>query len=166
MDITRYDSLIKSVLKSRIGPIKIDRSQKEDLTQECYVALLENQDKLTAPDHEQHAEKICRARIVETMQPTYAQKSKKAFLVSSDDPQIARQIEKIPIPEQGPISESQLYEAVKSLSEDDRQVIQLRFIDGLTQQQTCGKLGLTVETVKWRQKRGIAALKKYFEVTE
>lgn len=155
-DVTKYQPIIeKSLVKN-----KIKRNQREDLTQECYVALLENPYRLSGPDHEEQAALICRSRIEGVMKL----RVDRPQFVSADIPGIGKQLDKIVSREGGEISESELYAAIDSLQEDDRQVIQLRFIDGLTQQQTCGKLNLTVETVKWRQKRGVAALKKYFEV--
>jgi RNA polymerase sigma factor (sigma-70 family) len=166
-DITKYDSLIKRTLGSKIGPVKLKltRDQKKDLTQDCYLALLENQDRLEGPDHEEQAEKICRSRIVEIIQPR-AREGKGIRLVSADDPAVAKQVRDLVAPDDGQISESELHAAIETLDPEDREVIQQRFVWGLTQKQTCGKLNLTVEAVKWRQKRGIEMLKKYFEVND
>ena len=57
VDVTQYDSLIKQILVK----LKIDRRQKEDMTQECYVALLENTAKLESDPN--LAEEICHKRV-------------------------------------------------------------------------------------------------------
>ena len=161
MDVLKYQPVIEKVLAKR----KIGRNQREDVVQECYLALLENPDRLSGPDDEAQAALICRSRIEEIFKTRLRlSKEDRPKFVSADVPIIAKQLDKIAIQNDGEISESELYAAIESLPEEDRQVIKERFIEGLTQTQTCDKLNLTVEAVKWRQKRGVAALKKFFEV--
>jgi len=159
MDVLKYQPVIQKSLIQQ----KIRRSHREDMTQECYVALLENPDRLSGPDDETQAALICRSRIEEILKQRI-KKQDRPKLLSADDPSVARQLDKITSINEGNISESELYAAITDLRDDDREVIKLRFIEGLTQQQTCGRLELTLEEMKWRQERGIKALKKYFEV--
>jgi RNA polymerase sigma factor (sigma-70 family) len=164
-DITKYESVIKLVLKSKIGPVKIklNRSQKEDLVQDCYVALLENQDKLMGPDDEEQAEEICRSKVRSVL-GALGGDGVLIKLVSADDPVVARHLEKVEKETGESTSESELYAAIESLNEEERTVIRVIFIDGLTQKKAAEKLGITLEAVRWRKKCGIMSLKKYFEV--
>ena len=162
-NVTRYQPVIANVLAN----MKINRSEREDMAQECYVALLESQESWAdKADDLALIAAICRRRIVrilESRAPSLGN-GMNAKIVSADVPNIRHQLEKIPEIDSGEISESELHAAIGLLPEDDRQVIRARFIEGLTQQQTCGKLNLTVGEFKWRQKRGIDALKRFFEV--
>ena len=55
MDILKYEPIIKQVLiRERVKPYL-----REDLSQDCFVALLENSDKLSGPDDEAQATQIC-----------------------------------------------------------------------------------------------------------
>lgn len=162
MDVLKFQPVIEKVLAS----MRIKRGQKEDMTQECYVALLENQANISGDDDTESATRICRTRVMEILR-TETQlgtpKETQIRFVSADVPSVANRLAKIEISTEGKISESELYAAVDSLNDEDREVIQARFIEGLTQQQSCGKLNLTLKALKWRQARGVAALKKYFE---
>lgn len=155
MDITQYAPVIAEVL----AKLRIPRSQREDMTQECYVALLEE---LTESDGSEEAATICSRRIWNIKD----KQTRTVPTISADTPNVSHYIAKIGTTDEGSISESELNEAIDGLSDEYQQVIQARFIEGLTRQQTCGKLGLSLQELKWRQERGIAALKKFFEVKE
>jgi RNA polymerase sigma factor (sigma-70 family) len=134
------------------------------MAQECYIALLE---KLGESEDLALVATICSQRIIDIVrqekQLTTSEENR-TKLVSADIPNIARQLIKIKSPDEGPISESELHAAVATLGDEDRPVIQATYVDGLTRKQTAELLNLTEDAVRWRQKRGIMALKKYFEV--
>ncbi len=159
MDVTQYQPVIEKTLST----MRVKHGQKQDMIQECYVALLEHKGEL----NNDLVASLCRTRarsLLIAQQQLKTPKEDRVRFVSADNPSIAKHLLKIGIVNEGETSESELYSAIESLPDEDRQVIKERFIEGLTQRQTCDKLNLTVEAVKWRQKRGIAALKKYFEV--
>ena len=54
----------------------------------------------------------------------------------------------------------------KRLNPEDREVIKLIFIDGLTQLAAADKLKITARAVRWRSKRGIMELRQKFEVPD
>lgn len=155
MDITQYAPVIAEVL----AKLRIPRTQREDMTQECYVALLEE---LNESDDRDRVVDICRRRIWNIND----KQTRMVPTISADVPNVSHHLSKIGFSEEGNTSESELNEAIQTLPEEDREVIQLRFIEGLTQKQTCSKLGLTLKAARWRQDRGVAALKKYFEVED
>jgi RNA polymerase sigma factor (sigma-70 family) len=164
-DVTQYAPVIKIALTSRIGlgKIRLNKTQKEDLTQDCYVALLENQDKLTGPDHEDIALEICQKQVRNILRP-WTGYSKPPELVSADDPSMARHLERIAAEIEGEVSESELYQAIDSLPGEEQSVIRSLFIEGLTQAKTAEKLGISVDAMRWRQKCGIMKLRQKFEV--
>ena len=163
VDVTQYDSLIKQILVK----LKIDRRQKEDMTQECYVALLENTAELESDPN--LAEEICHKRvsgIIREQKQEGVRKKDHVYFVSADDPSVAARLARIGIENSGPISESELYAAIETLNPEDREVIKLIFIDGLTQLAAADKLKITARAVRWRSKRGIMELRQKFEVPD
>ena len=58
------------------------------------------------------------------------------------------------------LTADQIKGALQLLTEEQRQVVVLRFIEGLSTQQTAERMGKTEEAVKKLQARGLAALKR------
>jgi RNA polymerase sigma factor (sigma-70 family) len=163
IDVTKYQPVISGVL----AKLRTMRNQKDDLAQECYVALLERQSELGGADDLEKAATICRAAVkaVRAAQnPPDVKKSNRIKFVSADNPNIARQVAKIAIPDAGEISESELYDAIETLDYPVRDVIRALFIGGFTRQRAAAVLGITEDAVRWRKKLGVEALRKYFEV--
>jgi len=163
IDVTKYEPVIDKVLaRSKGGP-----DQKNDLKQDCYVALLERLDELGGEDDLARAEAICKkVRHDERRARTQkdVKKENRIKFVSADNPNIARQLAKIAIPDHGEISELELHEAIATLEPPIQAVIRAYFVEGLSVPKAAGKLGVTEEAIRWRKKKGIEALKKYFEV--
>ncbi len=158
-DITQYDSIIKTALSKK----RVKKDQREDMSQECYVALLERENELN-PDI---AGKICRARIESVLREQEqrdTKKEKRIRFVSADLPSFSRILSKITQDQDGQISESELYRAVDGLDPKYRESILAVYVDGLTQKAAAEKLGITLWTLRWRINRGIIDLKSKFEV--
>ena len=165
IDVTKYEPVITKIL-SRLKA-KID--QKEDLIQECYLALLERQHELGGVDDLDKATTICRTRVkaIRSARNQHdVKKENRIKHVSADDPNIARQLAKIAAPDEGEISELELHKAIATLEIGIREVIQATFVKGLTRQKAAAELGITEEAVRWRKQKGIESLKRYFEVEE
>ena len=163
IDVTKYEPVITKILSR----LKAKRDQKEDLIQECYLALLERQSELGGSDDLDKAATICRTRAKEVRRARNqhdVKKENRIKHVSADDPNIARQLAKIAARDEGEISELELHEAISALDVKEQTVINALFVDGLTRQKAAEKLGLTEDAVRWGKKKGIEALKKYFEV--
>ena len=158
-DVTQYESIIKTALSKK----RVRRDQREDMSQECYVALLEREDEL----YPELAGKICRTRIetiLREQEQKRTKKENKIRFVSADLPSVSRLLSKIAAEQEGPVSETELYKAVDSLEESLRKVIQTVYVDGLTQPAAAEKLGIPLRTLQRRISRGIIELKLKFEV--
>lgn len=160
-DVTQYDSIIKTALRKK----RVRKDQREDMSQECYVALLEREDELNP----ELAGKICRTRI-ETVLRDQDQRQKKkenrVRFVSADLPSVSRLLSKIAEDQEGPISESELYEAIESLEDLTRLIIKSVYITGLTQPVVAEKLGIPLRTLQRRVSRGIMDLRLKLEVSD
>lgn len=152
-DVTQYDSIIKTALRKK----RVRKDQREDMSQECYVALLERKGELDP----ELAGKICRTRIGTLLQE---QRRSKLRFVSADQGSLSRLLSKIVAEPNGPTSESELYQAIDSLNENLQGIIRAVYIDGLTQPIAAKKLGIPLRTLKRRLSRGIIQLRLKFEV--
>ena len=160
-DVTQYDSIIKTALRKK----RVRKDQREDMSQECYVALLEREDGLDP----EIAGRICRTRIetiLREQEQKRTKKENKVRFVSADLPSVVRLLSKIAVEQEGPISESELYQAIDSLDEIFRKVIRAVYIDGLTQAVAAEKLGIPLITLRRRVSRGIMELRRKFEVND
>lgn len=160
-DVTQYDSIIKTAIRKK----RVRKDQREDMSQECYVALLERERELDP----ELAGKICRSRI-ETVLREQDQRQKKKEnrirFVSADLPSVSRLLSKIAEEQEGPVSESELQEAIESLEGLTRLIIKAVYISGLTQPVAAEKLGIPLRTLQRRINRGIIELRRKFEVSD
>jgi RNA polymerase sigma factor (sigma-70 family) len=157
--VEKYQPVIDKVLANER---KIRRDTKEDLAQECYIDLLERQSELGGSDDIEKATMICRT-VVQKFRRSRKRGDEKDMIkmVSADIPNIARQLAKIGVPENQDVDD--LHEAIETLEPGVRQVIRSMFVTGYTRKETAEVLGLSDKAVRWRMKKGIEALKKYFE---
>ena len=164
MDVTVYKPIIKQVLSQ----LKVPRNQREDMEQECYVALLSRQKDLNHPDHEARASVICRSRITDVrrkegqFQTRYKSNPNIKF-ESLSDPRIMRLALEVEQTENTEIQDDKVWEAIDTLPEEYRETIHDVYVDGKTMKQVSKKLGISVEAVRWKRGRGVLLLKKYFE---
>jgi len=166
IDVLDYKQVIKDVL-SQLG---IKRDQREDMTQECYVALLEKAQHLersvSGGHDKKYATAICRHKIHALWgrgQHPYRSKEKPGPRIDSlSDPKILHLVEKSVFKEEG-VTEEQLQDAILSLAYEDYSVIYSVYVEGKTEVKTGEDLGLTRRQVQFRKERGVEALKKYFE---
>lgn len=157
-DVTQYDSIIKAALSRK----RVRKDQREDMSQECYVALLEREKELNP----ELAGKICRTRIkaiLREQDPEWIKKENRIRFVSADPPSVSRLLSKVAVEQQGPISETELYEAIHSLDESLREVILAVYVEGLTQTAAAEKLGIPRRTLQRKISRGIMKLKSRLE---
>jgi RNA polymerase sigma factor (sigma-70 family) len=159
IDVTRYEPIVKQALKKK----RVDPDQCEDMSQECYLALLERKVELSP----EAAGKICRTRIqsiLSSQRQLKVKKENRIRFVSADDPAISRILSKVAEEQQGPISESELYKAINELEDEYYAIIMLIFVEGLTQPKAAKLLGISRRTLQRKQKNGIMVLRSKFEV--
>ncbi len=158
-DVTQYDSVIKTALKKK----RVRRDQLEDMSQECYVALLEREKELNP----ELAGKICRTRIETVLREQEQRQTKnenKIRFVSADHPYVIKLLEMLPEVKDEPISETELYAAINTLELLDAAAIRAVYLTGLTQKAASEKLGIPLRTLQRRINRGIMVLRRKFEV--
>jgi DNA-directed RNA polymerase specialized sigma24 family protein len=135
------------------------------MSQECYVALLEREKELDP----ELAGKICRTRIetiLREQEQKRTKKENKIRFVSADLPSVSRLLSKIATEQEGPISETELYQAVDSLDENYRAAVREVYVNGLTQKDAAEKLGITIWSLRWKLGCGIMDLKLKLEVKD
>jgi RNA polymerase sigma factor (sigma-70 family) len=166
-----YSPVISDILKK----LKVKPQHKEDLTQECYVALIEKRKHL---DHgikigkgKEYAALICRSRILDLWDkesPRNAEdKLEKVRFESLSDPSVYRKAAKVWATEevQPCATKDELEDAILSLQFDEYRVIYERYVEEKTLEETASAIGSNVPAV-WRlEQKGIEGLKKYFEVS-
>ena len=165
MDVLKFEPVVKKVVSS----LKVPKARKEDLTQECYLALLQQQEILEkATEPQTYARKVCYNRIRKLWREENQMlrwEDKPPFrLDSMSDPKVAHKVAKIGLPEGPEVSDEKLYSAVISLPIEESRVIWNLFIEGRTERETAADLGMTRWRVQVLSKRGVNMLKKIFEV--
>ena len=169
-DILKYRPVIDDVLINT----RARKQDFEDLIQECYLVLIENQEKLekageTSPNL---AFTICQRHVWKIL-------SKEKFGVdnfynikhnppttrfdSLTDPQTYRRAAKVSannVNADQEVLKHEMEGAITTLPEKEQQVLQLLRIKGWTQEQTARELGVSRDTVVRRSKKGLELLKK------
>jgi RNA polymerase sigma factor (sigma-70 family) len=167
MDLTKYEPVIKRVL----AEMKVKRDQKEDLAQECRLALLTQAKPLSeAHNSEAFAATICRHRLIdiwrhENQAGNEGQIPDVKFL-SLSDPKVSSKVSKISALVLPTITDTQLYLAIAELPDQMRDVIGSLFVSGNTEEKTAENLGLTRQRVRTLKSKGIQSLKERFEVED
>jgi RNA polymerase sigma factor (sigma-70 family) len=164
MDVTVYKPIIKRVLAKQLVP----RYQREDMAQECYVALLEKQNYLKGDYDEAGATVICQTRIADVRrkdtQQRVGQKSPlNVKLFSLSDAKVMHQAMLVASKELEDRAEDQVYKAIATLSGDEKLVAESLYIQGRTREQTATDMGISESAVRRRRDQVIKKLKKYFE---
>src|SRR5665213_1004875 len=140
IDVLKYAPVIARVL----AKLKVSKNQREDMTQECYVALLEKQKHLVhgleRGEDDKFAASICWSRIqdvrrkVNQNQPGHKTQIK-AHLDSMSDPRVYRKVAKIGIPaidDDPEVTSEEMEAAVLSLPFEEYRVIYELYVEGKT----------------------------------
>lgn len=168
MDILKYQPVIKDVM----AKLKVRKNQQEDMTQECYLALLAGEDKLKAADDDMgYAATICRNRIRQCWSkerfgiPNFNQikdDPPKIRFDSLSEPKIQRKAARIaslsPAPDAGLLF-MDMRAAVSGLSEEEQDVVQ-RILGGENREQIAAALGVSRRAVGRRYEAAVEKLKK------
>ncbi len=172
VDIIKYAPVISGVLTK----MKVKKEDREDLTQECYLALLEKHKHLIRGielgTENSFATSICRSRITDVWRRDHQNRGQYKTKVgvrfdSLSDPRVYHKAAKVIAPVAGTDEDAasgELENAILSLGFDEFRVIYEVFVEGKTQPTVAQELGISVRTVATRQKKGIEGLKKYFGV--
>jgi RNA polymerase sigma factor (sigma-70 family) len=144
--------------------LHVNSHEKEDITQECYVALLEKQSHLEKGielgDDLNYAATICRSKILDIFRE---QKTdiKTYSLFSHGNYNKASQISELMTDS---ITEEQLQDAILDLPDRTREAVWEQFIKGNPRKTVAVTLGVSESTVQRECQKGIKMLKKKFEV--
>ena len=163
IDVLKFKPVIKDVLsKTKTPPSKV-----EDMTQECYLALIEKQDLVEASRNpEGYAAQVCRNRVYEVWRKETDSRSDdptNLWFSSLSDPKVYHKVLKIACPTSR-VTDEELYEAISNLPLDESRAIYGIFVEGKTRQALAEELGFGVVKLGNQLKRGIDKLKKRFEV--
>jgi RNA polymerase sigma factor (sigma-70 family) len=169
IDITEYRPVIMKVL----AKLKVRKDRREDMLQECYLALVEKTDQLADPNIKSlpaYVARVCRNRVVDVWwKENQADRDHELPSIRFDslsEPKVAHRAAKIGLPAPDRATDEELQEAILSLPLDQYRVIYNIFIEGKSQEQTADDLGLTRRGVRTILERGIKNLKLYFEVED
>ena len=162
IDVTKYEPVITATLAN----MKIPKSQRDDMAQECYVALLEKQKHLGGEDDLACAATICRSRIRNVWEKAKNQVKTDSMSL----PRVYHKAEKVaavePNLDELDVTTAELNDAVKTLDPEEAEVIKKLFVEGKTLKQAREELGVRKSTMLERRSRALAKLRTYFEVKE
>jgi RNA polymerase sigma factor (sigma-70 family) len=163
IDVLKFKLVIKDVLsKTKTPP-----SKAEDMTQECYLALIEKQDLIEAARNpEGYAAQVCRNRVYEVWRKETDSRSDDPTNLrfsSLSDLGVYHKVLKIACPEKQ-VTDEELYRAISKLPLDEYRAIYGIFVEGKTRQALAEELGFGITKLGNQVKRGIDKLKKHFEV--
>lgn len=154
MDIQKYRPVIDGVLRK----LKVSPGQRDDMMQECYMVLLEREGSVETAEYPLgFAETTCRNRILDI----WRKEGRQVPIESLDDFKTAKKTSRIPAP-LPKVDEELMREAMKTLTEDELDVITRLYVEGYSRMETATTLGIHTSTVDRRGKSGVEKLKKYF----
>jgi len=169
IDVLKFQHVIKDVItKTKVPPNKV-----EDLTQECYLSLIEQQDLIEkARSPEDYAASVCRSKIYQVwkQENDISRVDGKNYkpdiwFLSLSDPKIYQKVAKIAC-QRTDITDEELYSGILQLPLDEAQVIYGIFVEGLKKKDLAEQLGIGIRRLNTRLRRGIKNLKEYFEVVD
>lgn len=156
MDILKYQGVVEDILKKLRVPIE----HREDMSQTCYLELLEKQHLLETSDNPMsYAAVLCRNRVLDEWQS----EKLKIPAESLDDPKTHHKAVKIPAV-YVKFDEELIREAMKTLSEEESDVVTRLYVEGCHRAEVAAALGVHTSTVDRRMRSGVAKLKSYFGV--
>lgn len=155
MDIQQYKPVIDDILRK----LKVSKDNKEDMSQECYLELLQNEEQLgEARDPLNYAATLCRNHILEL----WRNQNRHCLPAESlDDPKIHRKASKISS-ELPKLDEELMREAMKTLPDEEVEVVDRLYVEGYSRSEVSAVLGIHTSTVDRRAKSGVEKLKQYF----
>ena len=155
-NVLKYQPVIVDVLRR----FKIPQSQREDLSQECYLALLEKQAEFGSHlrDEYSFAAVLCRNHIINHLKATKREADKTEPL---DLPKIKRKAEKVRDPS-AVEPNFELLDAIDALPEAERRALRGYYVDGKTRKKVAEDAGVNKSTITRRIRSGVDKLKKFY----
>jgi len=151
----RHQPAIYRYIYYRVG----DVATAEDLTSEVFVRLVEGIDRFVYRGRPLLAWLYTIARNLVT---DHRRRTGQATMLPLDEQLVAEAGDLEQAAERG-LAQRRLAAALVHLTEDQRQVIVLKFIEGLDNEETARILGKSVGAVKSLQHRALAALRRILE---
>ncbi len=153
----QYQPAIYRYIFYRVG----DVATAEDLTSEVFVRLVEKSHQLVYRGRPLLAWLYTIARNLIT---DYHRRAGRATMFPLDERLVAGTIDLAKAPDHA-LTQQMLATALARLTEDQRQVILLKFFEGLTNETVARTLGKSIGSVKSLQHRGLAALRRILKPT-
>lgn len=156
MDILKYQGVVEDILRK----LRVPKEHKEDMSQTCYLELLEKETLLEESDNPlDYAAALCRNRILDV----WRSEGRQIPAESLDDPKTHHRATKTPAP-LPKVDEELMREAMKTLTEEESDVVTRLYVEGYHRAEVAAALGIHTSTVDRRMRSGVAKLKSYFEV--
>ncbi len=154
----RHQPAIYRYIFYRVG----DVATAEDLTSEVFVRLVEKSHHLVYRGRPLLAWLYTIARNLVT---DHHRRGGRATMLPLDERLVADTTNPQEAPERA-LTQQMLATAIARLTKDQRQVILLKFFEGLANETVARMLGKSIGSVKSLQHRGLAALRRILEPTE
>ena len=155
MEIQEFQPMIDGVLRK----LKVPPQQREDMQQECYLEILENQTEIEASEYPlSYAETACRNRIIDL----WRKDGRQVPADSLEDPKVLNKALRVPAAV-NQITADMLAEALGLLGAKEYQAVLLSHVEGLTIPEIADVLDVSPRTVNNLLKSGMEKLRGYFQ---
>lgn len=156
MEITEFQPMIDGVLRK----LKVPPQQREDMQQECYLEILENQEKIDGAEYPLgFAEAACRNRIIDL----WRKDGRQVPADSLEDPKIQTKAARVPATTLSGVTSDMLSEALGALDAREYQAVLLHHVEGETISDIANVLDVSPRTVDRLLKSGMEKLREYFQ---
>jgi RNA polymerase sigma-70 factor, ECF subfamily len=160
-----YDKYHQEIFRFLVYMVK-DRQHAEDLVQEVYIKVLDAYERFRGQSSERTwIYSIARHVAIDWIRKQQRRKKKGFFQSGIDEEQLII-VDDRPLPEEV-VTQSEtmqaIYKSLESCSVDQKTVVILRYIQGLSIAETAQALNWSESKVKTTQHRAIKKLKKIFD---
>ncbi len=155
MDITQWQEVIAKAVNQYARNAKFDK--KEDLKQECFLAIMTGEETIIASDNQQQAVfRLCRNTILKISRETPKRE------VSLSMPTVMNEADRhlIKVPE---VPTEDLEEALQSLSAEQQYVLRCSFFTGKTEKEIVKSMKTSARTVRRIKHDALETLRELLE---
>jgi DNA-directed RNA polymerase specialized sigma24 family protein len=155
----------KGAIDFQLKRVPLPQSDKQDLRQDCYVALLENLGRIqSAPNPSRYANRVCWTCVVDYWRKRNGTgQVRRPVPGSLSDPKNYSQACRVLISDNRfPLDD--LDEGLMTLPLDVYGVIYDCYVEGMTEGEAAESNGINLRRVKYLKNKGVSLLKKFFSV--
>ncbi|OZM57166.1 RNA polymerase sigma factor SigX [Lottiidibacillus patelloidae] len=161
-----YEKFHQEIFRFLVYMVK-DKQHAEDLVQEVYIKVLDSYDRFRGQSSERTwIYSIARHVAIDWLRKQQRRKKRGFFQAEIDDEQFIIK-DDAPLPEEL-LTQSEtmkaIYQALENCTVDQKTVVILRYIQGLSISETAQTLNWSESKVKTTQHRAIKRLKKLFDL--